>query len=466
MSDHDLAADTRARLQAANQRCKSFLTRVSGSLRGSVAIRGYLETITHNLVSGWAWDPRNPQNTVTVKAIADGKTIGEARADLLRPDTGRALGTKGFHGFRIPVQLTPDQIGRVVVMAYSESKQDWIELPRVKAPAAKRRTHAYQSIGGKKGSSDSASKLAALRLERLQRPGAALPLEGFSVLDIGCNEGFFCVEALKLGAAKVTGIDRSKDAIEAARHHCPEGTFIHGSWWDLPDARYDLILFLSALHYEKEEKRLLDELCRHLTPDGTLVLECGVILDTQGGSGWRQITRGDGPKRYATQEHLVRNLLSSYSARRVARSVDQKGDPVPRWVFHCRPRRPMALLIQGRSGSGKTTLAESLAANAIPTYKVDQLFTRLSDNALYANTPLGELMRSRENRDFAAACRQIIADGRAVDLAQAIAAEIPSECLLFCVEGEALTHDEVLSALKETLAKRGVMVWTVAREHQ
>ena len=94
------------------------------------------------------------------------------------------------------------------------------------------------------------------------------------------------------------------------------------------------------------------------------------------------------------------------------------------------------------------------------------MFTRLSDNALYANTALGELMRSRENRDFAAACRQIIADGRAVDLAQAIAAEIPSECPLFCVEGEALTHDEVLSALKETLAKRGVMVWTVAREHQ
>ena len=430
------------------------------------SMRGYLETVTQHIASGWAFDPDSPEKPVNVKAVLDGRVIGKARADVLRKETGKALGTAGFHGFRIPVNLTAGKPDQVSVSAYSETHQDWVPLPKIKPRGAKRPARPYQSIAGKQGSSDSAGKLAALNLDMLQRPGTKLPLKGFSVLDIGCNEGFFCLAALELGAASVTGIDKNKTSIERARQHCPEGNFIHGSWWDLPNEQFDLIFFLSSLHYEPREKRLLDELARHLKPEGVLVLECGVVHDGQGAPGWRQVKRGDGPKRYATMEHMMHNLLGAYVARRVAKSVDQKGDPVPRYVFHCRPRRPMALLIGGRSKSGKTTLADKLASQAIPTFRTDQLFGRLIGSPLYENTILGAFTRGLKTRDFAALSRAIVAHDHAADLARLIAAEIPADCPLFCIEGEVLTYEDVLTPLTDELNIRGIDVWNVIKQRE
>ena len=37
-----------------------------------------------------------------------------------------------------------------------------------------------------------------------------------TVLDIGCNTGMFCFEALKRGAREVTGLDKNVDFVQAA----------------------------------------------------------------------------------------------------------------------------------------------------------------------------------------------------------------------------------------------------------
>lgn len=42
-------------------------------------------------------------------------------------------------------------------------------------------------------------------------------LTGKTVLDLGCNHGFFCFEAIRRGAARVVGIDHSPDIIRKAR---------------------------------------------------------------------------------------------------------------------------------------------------------------------------------------------------------------------------------------------------------
>ena len=74
---------------------------------------------------------------------------------------------------------------------------------------------AYQSFDDHTGSSKSADKLVKLKL-----PGN---LSGASVLDIGCNEGFFCDAVLKRGAARVVGIDRNAEIVERARKQSPGG---------------------------------------------------------------------------------------------------------------------------------------------------------------------------------------------------------------------------------------------------
>ncbi len=94
----------------------------------------------------------------------------------------------------------------------------------------------YQNFWNRKGGSDSSGKLQALKLPNL---------EGKSLLDIGCNEGFFCMEAKKRGAARVVGIDRGAEFIEAAKKRAPEIDFRCQTWETLPEGPFLLADFLA-----------------------------------------------------------------------------------------------------------------------------------------------------------------------------------------------------------------------------
>lgn len=323
---------------------------------------------------------------------------------------------------------------------------------------------AYQSFGNEVASSDSHGKLSALRLDKLRRRGADLALRGFRVLDIGCNEGFFCVEAIKLGAASVIGIDKSARAISEARKRCPEGKFIEGSWWDLPDQKFDLILFLSALHYEPREKELFDHLAEYLSPDGTLILECGIIRSGSNLRGWRQVQRGDGPKRYALYDFLIEDILDKYAIRPMGGSVLQKGDSVPRHVFHCKLRKPTAVLIQAGSLRHRPDLSNILAAKSLPVHPADDLVSRLTAGAEpYAFAAFAKLRAQQfPARPVSLACRYIASEGLAEDLAELIAAECPSDAEMFIVDGECLTYPQIFHEVQLALQNRGVICWKIA----
>ena len=148
------------------------------------------------------------------------------------------------------------------------------------------------------------------------------------MLDLGCNEGFFCGEALRQGARRVVGIDMNDGFLErAAEAVSRTAEFRHGSWWDIPDEKFDVILFLSAIHYEPEQRALLAKLAGHLTPDRDA--DPRVRRSPGRRKAWQTVSRADGVRRYPTYAMLTGELLKPYATRIMGASVLQGGDPVP-----------------------------------------------------------------------------------------------------------------------------------------
>lgn len=324
---------------------------------------------------------------------------------------------------------------------------------------------SYQDFDGK-GDSKSHEKLKALRLDdfaRVTKRNREQPFSKLTVLDIGCNEGFFCAEALRLGAKRVVGIDKSASFIASARSRVPEATFLHGDWWSIPNEKFDVILFLSAIHYEPEQKRLLASLRDHLSPGGTLILECGVASD-QAGQRWHTVARADGPRRYPTEDLLRNDLLEGFAVRWIGPSVAQAGDPIPRYVYHCRPKMSTALLVAAPGGSGKTTLASNFRFRGIPIYDTDSMLQRLLTDKNYAWNPMHSILSTRFKDgplDCGAMAVFIVDQGLHEALCDTIASECPCDAELFCIEGDALRHEKILQALVIKLRSKNVTTWSV-----
>jgi len=229
----------------------------------------------------------------------------------------------------------------------------------------------YQSFEGDDGVSKSEQKLRAIQLPE--------DLTGMSVLDIGCNEGFFCKAALERRATRVVGIDKTEKLIDSARQRVPGAEFRTCSWWDLPAEKFDVILFLSAIHYEPEQKKLLNFLSHRLNPAGLLVLEGGIAMDW-GRDDWRLVQRHDAPMRFPSISVLTDQLLSSYAVRAVGRSVQQLGDPMKRFVLHCKLKQPTIMVIGGQPNSGKSIFARQFAAHGVRTIHTDPIIGSLKNN--------------------------------------------------------------------------------------
>ena len=194
----------------------------------------------------------------------------------------------------------------------------------------------YQSFSGQNGNSDSMNKWKALQL-------GAGEIAGKRVLDLGCNEGFFCLQAASLGATKVLGLDANQSWITLASKRLTEKTkgvvsYECRDWGSLknePTAAYDVILFLSAFHYVKpaSHDELIREIHRILAPGGLLVLEVGIVpRDTE---EWVTVKRARDTVIHGTQKAFRKLLVNFSSVKLMGSSVKQGGDPINRHVFHC-----------------------------------------------------------------------------------------------------------------------------------
>jgi 2-polyprenyl-3-methyl-5-hydroxy-6-metoxy-1,4-benzoquinol methylase len=109
-----------------------------------------------------------------------------------------------------------------------------------------------------------------------------LPLDGASVLDVGCGYGWF-LQAAAAAGAKARGIEPDRAVAEVPRG---EGLDVTVGYFprDLePDARFDLITFNDVFEHLPDLPGVLAAVRAHLRPEGLLAIN----IPTSEGAGYR-----------------------------------------------------------------------------------------------------------------------------------------------------------------------------------
>lgn len=433
-------------------------------------MRGSLH-VSDKQATGWAFDPAAGAHCVQVRIRVGDRVIGEGLADLPHPGLTKR-GIPGNHAFRVPLAPTSADAGRLALDARTATDQAWQPVALVGAGQ-------NPSVDGVVGASPSTDELSVLRLSvprlsglrlsvlRLdllanRRGGKARPLEGLSVLDLGCADGFFCGEALRQGARRVVGIDANARLVERARTRFPSAELRCGSWWELPDEKFDVILLLSAIHHEKDQSGLLRALADRLVPGGTLVIECGIAPGA--GKAWKTVARADGKRRFPTQTLFVDEVCAPFVTRTVGPGVPQRGDPVTRKVFHCALKQGMALLIAGRGRIGKSTLAREFQRLDVPVLKTDQVLDSVLRERRFDGTPLAATVRRfADDRPahFGRIGSAVVAE-RPAEFIETLLGRLPSGRDMVCIEGEILRYPAITDPLMRALEAQGLRPWLVA----
>lgn len=264
----------------------------------------------------------------------------------------------------------------------------------------------YQSFADQPGGSASEKKLLNLKLPNMR---------GLRFLDLGCNEGFFCLHAKQNGAARVIGIDANERILSLARERAKamgqDIDYFKSDFLSAPEGPHDVILLSSALHYAANPIAVLDRISELLSPNGTFVLECGVVFAP--GATVTRALRGPDERFFPTYDLLTKTWLRRFSFRYIGRSVDQPGDPIQRHVFHCKALKPTVILITGESGRGKSSLARGISDGAV-VISTDKVFAparvnthktspyqKLYDDAVAATGGIGQgWLQVRENAEL------------------------------------------------------------------
>ena len=137
------------------------------------------------------------------------------------------------------------------------------------------------------------------KLDMMQLPD---DLTGRSVLDIGCNEGFFSIEAWRRGASPVLGLDNQQRNDVASKFALIKSVLGHGAdfrEWDVEDTKadspglFDIVLFLSVFHHLKYPFYALD---RVASLTGRMAIMEFVVADATQEVDSSQLLRGFGHK--------------------------------------------------------------------------------------------------------------------------------------------------------------------------
>ncbi len=98
-------------------------------------------------------------------------------------------------------------------------------------------------------------------------------LAGMSVLDIGCNGGFYSIEMKRRGAKRVLGIDHDEQYLAQAQFAAEvlnlDIAFERMSVYEVPKLRerFDVVLFMGVFYHLRYPLLALDLLRQHVTKD-------------------------------------------------------------------------------------------------------------------------------------------------------------------------------------------------------
>jgi len=98
-------------------------------------------------------------------------------------------------------------------------------------------------------------------------------LTGLSVLDIGCNGGFYALEMKRRGAERVLGLDSDEDYLAQARFAAEvEGLDVEFRALSVYDVgalgeRFDLVIFMGVLYHLRHPLLALDLIREHVVGD-------------------------------------------------------------------------------------------------------------------------------------------------------------------------------------------------------
>jgi len=110
----------------------------------------------------------------------------------------------------------------------------------------------------------------------LEKPALFLlapDLTGLSVLDLGCGYGENCAEFLRLGAAKVVGLDISEKMLEVAKRETSGVEYIRADMSDLLFIKesFDVVFSSLAVHYIEDFGKLCAQVFDLLNPGGCFI---------------------------------------------------------------------------------------------------------------------------------------------------------------------------------------------------
>jgi len=223
---------------------------------------------------------------------------------------------------------------------YKFNEKNLKDLDDLKTEVKKiiRKRPPYQ-IFSEKGIGDSKS------IEKLQKLGIPNDLQGKNVLDLGCNEGFYCFECEKRGA-KCVGIERDpywfNEALKRKNERSSFVNFINDGWDCLPSLnhKFDLALFLAAFHYIKDNQlEVLTNIYNRLCNNGVLILEIGLLDKDEENFLIESVKRPAGDVCQFTNKFTIKKLLKDAGFQNVefyGKGWDIRGDNIPRYVIHAK----------------------------------------------------------------------------------------------------------------------------------
>jgi ubiquinone/menaquinone biosynthesis C-methylase UbiE len=124
------------------------------------------------------------------------------------------------------------------------------------------------------------------------------PLEGQRLLDVGCGDGVYLIEAARLGAA-ATGVDRSEAMLITARRHAAdhgvEVELRQGDAHALPfdDGTFEVVIAITMLCLVPDAAKAVNEMARVTVPGGRVII--GELGRWSTWAAWRRVRGWFGP---------------------------------------------------------------------------------------------------------------------------------------------------------------------------